>query len=106
MKFCHTQIVKGQAESWEPMRLGRKIALAAEVEGFIILMLWGFQQSNNWVAIECKSSQPLSLNLLLLDLWGYIFNTVQGKSLHSGKPVELVNALWRGQPERRVELEG
>lgn len=88
------------------MRLGRKIALAAEVEGFIILMLWGFQQSNNWVAIECKSSQPLSLNLLLLDLWGYIFNTVQGKSLHSGKPVELVNALLRGQPERRVELEG
>lgn len=50
MKFCCTQIVKGQAESWEPMRLGRKIVLAAEVEGFIILMLWGFQQSNNWVS--------------------------------------------------------
>lgn len=50
MKFCRTQIVKGQAESWEPMRLRRKIMLAAEFEGFIILMLWGFQQSSNWVS--------------------------------------------------------
>lgn len=31
-------------------KLGRKIVLAAEFEGFIILMLWGFQQSNNWVS--------------------------------------------------------
>lgn len=65
------------------MRLGRKIALAAEVEGFIILMLWVFSRVITGLAIECKSSQPLSLNLLLLDLWGYIFNRVQGKSLHS-----------------------